>query len=206
MLKNVIMDLVGKKLTSKETSNFWKSGRDFDKILKNWGIIDVQGFWDIFDQKDYQERIKMIEKGTCFLFPDTLEILESLHKYENIKKGIISNTPPIIAEMELEKLKLPKRYFNVFLFLGTQQQQIAKPNPESIEIALKQLNTERHNTFIIGDTILDILAGKNANIQTVFIKRDHNKMHKLNVKPDYEIENLNEICNILENFNAEGGI
>ena len=200
------MDLVGKKLTSKETSEFWKSGRDFDKILRNWGIIDVQEFWDIFDEKDFQERIKMIEEGTCFLFPDALEILESLDKYENIKKGIISNTPPIIAEMELEKLELPKRYFNTLLFLGTQQQKIAKPNPESIKIALKQLNTKNHNTFIIGDTILDILAGKNANIHTIFIRRDHNKMHELNVKPDHEIENLNEICSILKNFNAEGGI
>ncbi|NHI92761.1 MAG: HAD family hydrolase [Candidatus Lokiarchaeota archaeon] len=206
MLQQVVKELTNKELNEKEISNFWKSGRNFDKFLKRWGIINIKEFWDTFDQRDYQERVKMIDQGTCFLYPDTLKILENLKRYKNIKMGIISNTPAKIAQMELKKLNLSENFFDILLFLGTQQQKIAKPNPKSIELALKKIKINKKNTFFIGDTELDILAGKNAKINTIFILREHNTKHELSVKPDYVIENLTEICNILKIYNAEGGI
>ena len=59
---------------------------------------------------------------------------------------------------------------------------------------------------MIGDTGLDILAGKNAGIKTIFVSRDHNKKYVFKEKADHRIKNLNEICNILRNRDAEGGI
>ncbi len=206
MLKEVIKELSNKTLSNEDTYKFWHSGRDFDKILLSWGINDIANFWNLFDTRDYNERLKMINEGTCLLFPESLDLIKKLSKVSHIKLGIISNTPPQIAEMELEKLGLSIRYFDVTHFLGTQQQKIAKPNPISIEISMNELQTKKNNTYIIGDTGLDILAGKNAGIKTIFVSRDHNKKYILKENPDYIIENLNEICDILKKIDAEGGI
>ncbi|MHA1797784.1 MAG: HAD family hydrolase [Candidatus Helarchaeota archaeon] len=199
LLRSVVKNLAGKDLNDDEISRFWRSGRNFDKVLASWGIENIKKFWKIFDNEDYNERLKMIEEKTCYLYPDALEIITKLNKYERIKKGIISNTPASIAKMELEKFKLDLENFDILLFLGTQQQKIAKPNPRSIEIALNKMKTEKKHTYIIGDTILDIMAGKNAGIKTIYVLREHNKNHQLSLKPDYTIQDLNEICEILKN-------
>jgi len=206
MLREVVKELSNKTLTDEDAYKFWHSGRDFDRILASWGINDVAHFWHEFDTRDYDERLKMINAGTCLLFPESLNLIKKLSKISHIKIGIISNTPPLIAEMELEKLGLSIQFFDVTFFLGTQQQKIAKPNPTSIELSMKELQTKKRNTYMIGDTGLDILAGKNAGIKTIFISRDHNKNYVFNVKADYTIKNLNEICGILREKDAEGGI
>ena len=39
-----------------------------------------------------------------------------------------------------------------------------KPHPEGIELILKRLGTKRHKAVMIGDTVNDILAGKNGRV------------------------------------------
>jgi len=53
--------------------------------------------------------------------------------------------------------------------------------------------------YIIGDTDLDIQAGKNAKINTILIKRKHNSSIKFSNtnKPDYIVDNLMEIKEII---------
>jgi len=206
MLRDVVKELSNKILTDEEAYKFWHSGRDFDKILASWGINDVAHFWNEFDTRDYDERVKLINEGSCLLFPESLDLIKKLSKINHIKLGIISNTPPQIAEMEMEKLGLSIQYFDVSFFLGTQQQKIAKPNPTSLELSMKEIQTKKHNTYMIGDTGLDVLAGKNAGIKTIFVSREHNKNYVFNEKADYTIQNLNEICDIIKERDAEGGI
>ncbi|MHA1383606.1 MAG: HAD family hydrolase, partial [Candidatus Helarchaeota archaeon] len=64
---------------------------------------------------------------------------------------------------------------------------------------MKKYHLKNKNMFIIGDTDLDIRAGKNANIKTVLIKRKHNKSIEMisDIKADYIIENLIEFKEIL---------
>ncbi|MDR0423746.1 MAG: HAD family hydrolase [Rickettsiales bacterium] len=69
-----------------------------------------------------------------------------------------------------------------------------KPNPELILEIIDELNFDKKNTYIIGDTDADIQGGKNAKIKTIgvtwgyFSKQDMEKL-----EPDYIIEDFSEV-------------
>ncbi|MHA1146098.1 MAG: HAD family hydrolase [Candidatus Helarchaeota archaeon] len=186
-----------KNLSQKEIRAFWHSGRNFEKILIEWGIDNTDLFWYEFDEQDYLERKKMIHEQTVYLFPDAREVLNKLRQYPNIKKGILSNTPPKIAIMQFSVFNLDMGIFDQTYFLGSVEQIHAKPSPVKIQEFMKIHGLHPENTFIIGDTSLDIKAGKNAGIKSILIKRHHNQDMIPLVSPDYEIKNLNEIFSIL---------
>lgn len=68
-----------------------------------------------------------------------------------------------------------------------------KPKSGLIEMAAKKYGIDPRNTFIIGDSRVDILAGKNLGIKTVFVlsgKATMDDVKKWDVKPDYIFNNL----------------
>lgn len=200
ILDRVIYNFTQKKLTKSEIHAFWKSGRKFDEILQKWGINDINEFWSIFDEEDLEERIKMIGEGEIYLFEDAKDIINELKNKTNIFLGIISNTPASIAYPELDMVKLSyNEIFHEIFVLGSQNQYKAKPQPDIIFDFMNKYQISNKNMYIIGDTDLDIQTGKNANINTIFIKRAHNSsiLFSKSNKPKYIIENLIEIKNII---------
>ncbi|MFX0137619.1 MAG: HAD family hydrolase [Candidatus Hodarchaeota archaeon] len=200
IITKVVYVISQKKLTKKEIHEFWRSGRKFDEFLKNWGIFDINDFWRRFDEEDLIERKKMIENREIYLYEDAKGIINELKYNNDIKLGIISNTPASIANLELDLIDLPyDKIFHEIFLLGTEQQYKAKPQPDTIIEFMEKYLLSNENMFIIGDTDLDIQAGKNAKINTILIKRKHNRSIKFSTdkKPDYIIENLLEIKNII---------
>ena len=51
------------------------------------------------------------------------------------------------------------------LIIGAEQLKEAKPNPDGIYQVLKKYPSDE--VFMIGDTIIDIETGKNANVKTI---------------------------------------
>ncbi len=142
----------------------------------------------------------MIKNGEIYLFNDARGIINELKFINDIKLGIISNTPASIANLELDLIDLPyNKIFHEIYLLGTEQQYKAKPQPDTIFEFMKKYNLSNKNMYIVGDTDLDIQAGKNAKINTVLIKRKHNRSIEFSKdkKPDYIIENLLEIKKII---------
>ena len=66
-----------------------------------------------------------------------------------------------------------------------------------MEYILRDLNEyDRNKYIIIGDRLdSDILGGINSNIKTIYVNR--NNINDENIKPDYEINSLDNIKNIL---------
>ena len=67
-----------------------------------------------------------------------------------------------------------------------------KPKPGMLEKAIKDFDIDIENSFIIGDRMLDVEAGKNVGCKTVLVPEDKELVKKerkeSNVKPDF-------ICN-----------
>ncbi|MBN3039003.1 MAG: D-glycero-beta-D-manno-heptose 1,7-bisphosphate 7-phosphatase [Candidatus Omnitrophica bacterium] len=65
-----------------------------------------------------------------------------------------------------------------------------KPKPGLIERAAKGLDVDFGNTFFIGDSRRDILAGKAVGLKTVFVMTGNTKLEDLDVKPDFIAKDL----------------
>ena len=78
-----------------------------------------------------------------------------------------------------------------------------KPEIGSIRAAMKILNTSIRSAkkaFFIGDTVVDIMAGKNAGCRTVFLlsgRENHRHLRKKNVKPNYIVKDLLEASTLI---------
>lgn len=80
-----------------------------------------------------------------------------------------------------------------------------KPKTGMIDTAVKQYNIDINNSWMVGDTTLDIQTGKNAGLRTVLVLTgEQGKDKKYDVKPDIVCKNLYEaIKKILEYEKAE---
>jgi len=66
-----------------------------------------------------------------------------------------------------------------------------KPKTGMIEEAVEEYNVDRNYSWIIGDTTVDIEAGKNAGLQTILVRTGQGgKDRKYQCTPDFEFENL----------------
>ena len=186
-----------KEPSDNEIRNLWRSGKNYQHILKEWGIkpSDFLVFWEIFDQKDFELRKKLIQDQEIRLFDDTIPILTQIRQKKSVKTGLISNTPEIIADYELKTFNL-ESFFDCRIFLGSINQSHAKPEPDGLLWCLEGLENEIKNknaTCYVGDSEIDIIASKKANISTVLIIRDHNIDMKLTYTPDIYLNSLADI-------------
>lgn len=71
-----------------------------------------------------------------------------------------------------------------------------KPKTGMIDKAQKRYNIDLNNSYIIGDSTLDIMLGKNANMQSILVKTGQaGTDYKYNVEPDIVAEDLEEAVN-----------
>ncbi len=86
---------------------------------------------------------------------------------------------------------------------------IRKPNPDLFKYSLKKLGVENQETIYIGDRIdKDIIPANQNNIYSVYLHRggkydnmsENLKDQGVN-KPNYEISNLNELFDIIDEIN-----
>jgi len=86
------------------------------------------------------------------------------------------------------RFKKKKYYFSNF----------RKPNPGMIKELAKKYDISLKNSFFVGDTDLDMLAAKRANISNrVLVKGSKLKMYKFNVQPITKIKNLSQILRLI---------
>ena len=106
-----------------------------------------------------------VGKHACLFkgMSDTLEHLEQ----KNILWGIVTNKPRRYSETLLQQLDLQNR---CAVLVCPDDVSEAKPSPEGLFLAAKQLAQTSDTTIYIGDHERDILAGKAAGMRTVAAK------------------------------------
>ena len=73
-----------------------------------------------------------------------------------------------------------------------------KPNIGMIEQALKILNIDYKNSWLIGDKSSDIQTAINANIKNTIQVRSGHKFDENNSKADYIVDSMKDIPNIIK--------
>jgi len=157
------------------------------------------------------------------LFSDTGKILSSLKNdfqfklivisnQSGIARGIISEKQVISVNNELNK-KLAE--FNVQIdgfyycpfhpdFSSKDDCVCRKPSPKMILDASSDFNIDLSKSYFIGDSVSDMLAGKDAGVKTVLVKTGNGAesisiLQNGNNFPSFVAENLTEACNFIIN-------
>lgn len=124
---------------------------------------------------------------------ETVFVLKKLHsKY---KLGLISNfSIPECGQDLLDKFEL-RGYFDVVVISGEVNQR--KPSPRIFLNALQRINVDPSRALFVGDMVdLDVIGPQRIGMKTALVRRKPRT--DISAKPDYEINNLTEIFEILE--------
>lgn len=127
-------------------------------------------------------------------FPDIAEVLKKI-KALGIKIGIVTsrlkNTPGA-----LERGGLDAKLFDVIITADDVKN--LKPNPEGVLKALNKLKVKASEAILVGDAQVDIQMGKNAKVKTVGVTFGFGGKGIKKSKPDFVIDNIEELLSILD--------
>lgn len=147
-----------------------------------------------FINSDFVEQLKS-QVSNFEKFQGTEQVFDYL-KNKNIKIGIGSGLPKEILMKICEQLNWEK----TFDYYGSSEDLgIGRPDPIMIFDAMNKLginNTE--NILKVGDTVADIMEGKNAGTHTaVVLSGTQNKELLLKAKPDFIFEKISALTNLV---------
>lgn len=161
--------------------------------LKNLGVKDYDSA--------YKEAVDNIMKvySTVSLYQGAEELLSRLRE-KGKKIVLISSSYRSWLKRPLKHQKLEK-YFD--FIVARDDVKNGKPDPEQIYLAANKLGADLSKTAIIGDSDGDVKAGKAAKITTIcFYPKANEKFYRrdflLSQKPDYVIDHLLELLNIVD--------
>ena len=141
--------------------------------------------------------------------PGAIEAIKELNRngYEifvisnqaGVSKGLFSRedlddiTKNMLKELESNGARI--RSINYCIHQPDEGCDCRKPKTGMIEAATKGLNIDFKKTYFIGDSKLDIDAGKNAGTKTILLltgKTDPNEIKDWQIKPDFIKKDLKE--------------
>lgn len=135
----------------------------------------------------------------CYALPyeGVTDVLKKLSE-SNKKVGVISNKPYLIAEKQLRQTGLLK-YVN--LLKADDGSIKLKPHPDSIEQILRETASSKKETLMVGDSIVDIRAGKAAGVLTCGVTYG-NTAREIIMKacPDYLIDDIRQVIELPYDF------
>lgn len=139
------------------------------------------------------------------LYDDVENALKRLREL-SIKTAIITDGIPIKQYEKILRLKIG---ILIDLVVISDEIGIKKPNPELFNYCLKKFGVKGQETIYVGDRIdKDIIPANLNNIYSVYLHRGgkydtYEADFELqgDLKPDYEISNLNELFDIIEQIN-----
>jgi len=134
-------------------------GHPLDVMFATLGVSKDK-VWDYVDA--YKMHYRKISCLKTVLLDEAKEAVDLASKYAIL--GIVTTKTAKYSIELLEHMGL-MHYFEVLV--GREDVTYPKPNPEPIEKALAKLPSDTSEIWMVGDTCMDMLAAKAANIGSV---------------------------------------
>ncbi|WP_028548965.1 pyrophosphatase PpaX [Paenibacillus sp. UNC451MF] len=171
-----------------------------EHIIPNMGrpLVEQMQFFsgrDTVDDLVQKYRRFNIEKHDALVkeFPDVRETLGRLHA-AGIKLGVVTSKVRVTTEMGL---KLCGIYDLFGAIVTVDEVQRAKPDPEGIRKALKELGSDANGALMVGDSHYDLEAAHNAGIPSVGVAWSLKGIPYLKqYNPTYIIDDIKELLPI----------
>jgi pyrophosphatase PpaX len=173
---------------------------DRSVIKKEVGIPFPQYYIDLCGSDEHID--KLIEKHREFqysnynlskLFPNALSTLTYLKK-KGYKLGAVTTRSNKTSHQTLVNAGI----FDLFdIVISFEDAKKLKPNPDPLLKALENMNETPEKAVMIGDSHLDIEAGKNAGTKTIRAAYGFHKDNLHNPEPDFIVEDIGDLLKIL---------
>ena len=209
-IKGIIFDLDGTLIDSYPLTTI-----AFQKVLKKWGNVDLSedeiylSFGPpekvIFKryvkeeklEECYQDYVKIFEENSkdIKVFGGVREVLEELRRIE-IPMGIFTGRGRELS-LRLLHLKNLSQFFKELV--SSEDVPNPKPYPDGVEEVCRRLGLKPSNCLHVGDSFMDILAGKRAGAITAGAVWGTRNLEKLlKEEPAFLLKSPEDILRILK--------
>jgi len=153
-------------------------------------LTDLDDVGDLADShREFQSKNYHLSKT----FPNTVPTLEEL-KNKGFAMAAITTRARKTAKKTLEDAGI-LQYFKYFI--GFEDVTRPKPDAEPLLKALKFLEVSPKDAIMVGDSEVDVYAGKNAGTKTVGVTYGFHGEHITKTHPDYVISDIKELIKIV---------
>jgi HAD superfamily hydrolase (TIGR01549 family) len=157
--------------------------------------LGVEDYDVAMDEADTYAKQKMPEVE---LYPDAIEVLEALHQNDK-RLALITSTYHSNVDNLLDKYNMTSLFD---LVIASDDVINIKPDPEPINKALEFFDCSKGDAVMIGDSDKDILAARNAGIDSIlFYPPEHKIFYKLGdlekLEPTHVVDDFRKILGIV---------
>lgn len=153
--------------------------------------IDAQKFLEIYLKAYYQATATKTKP-----IPNILDTVKKLSKKAKLALITMRYVPKKEIMEELNKFGLAEYFTYIITALDTHN---PKPSPEALIKCAKELSVQTCECVVVGDSVADIKAGKNAGVKTVAVLSgifSHEELER--EKPDLILKNVNQLPDFIE--------
>ncbi len=173
----------------------WTDRKIIFETLRHAGLDEESIEAKLEDAMQFMSRYfaGIIDDYPLVVMPGAEELIKELYK-KNVMIGVLTGNLESIAREKLKKVNLNK-YFTIGCF-GNISQRRADLAREGVKEA-ERYHIKIQDISIIGDTPLDISAGKEVGVKTIGVATGHYaEKDLLKAEPDLVVSNLQEIDSI----------
>ncbi|MCX8151022.1 MAG: HAD family hydrolase [Candidatus Bathyarchaeota archaeon] len=129
-------------------------------------------------------------------FPHVIETLAALSQKAKLAIITMRFVPKEIVIKELKQFGLEGHFTQVFTALDTDK---PKPSPEALIKAAKAIDVKMDECAIVGDSVIDVQAGKAAQTNTVAVLSGlYSREELAKTNPDLIIKNIKELPKFID--------
>ena len=169
-------------------------GYPLDVMYKELGVPEDKA-WDFVDA--YKNRYRVISKEKTTLLDNAFEAVKLASQFARV--SVVTTKTRMYTMPLLEHFDIAQ-FFEIVT--GRENVQNPKPHPEPILITLEQMNYNKdlHDVWMIGDTKLDLIAAKEANVNSVGVLCGYGKKKELLQYTMHVKNNSLDAVNFINNF------
>jgi len=166
-------------------------GYPLDIMYENLGV-DKELIWDFV--ATYKEHYREISTQKTELLKNAKEAVLLAKEFAIL--GIVTTKTGRYSRVLMEHFGLME-HFDVLI--GREDVQNPKPHEEPILKALEKLNTKNREIWMIGDTKLDLISAKNANVNSIAVLSGYDDLDTLKKFTDVILNDALEATLYLQN-------
>lgn len=121
-------------------------------------------------------------------------VREALDQLQGHKLAVLTNKPVKFSHMMLEGLGMTPYFSHIY---GGNSFENKKPDPVGVLKLMSDLDAPAARTLMIGDSISDVLAGRNAGVWTCGVSYGFGSPTLRDAPPDLRIDDLRDLPRLL---------
>jgi phosphoglycolate phosphatase len=152
--------------------------------------LDPAALWAARERHDERSQFDAFRAGERSLYDDVSALDDVVDP-----QGVVSNNHHTTVEFVLEFFGLGETFDTFYGREKTVESlRLKKPNTHYLDLALADLDGD--SALYVGDSTSDVVAAHRAGMDSVFVRREHNRDTDHETPPTFEVTSLHEVVDI----------